>query len=271
MRVLTDKKRFQSKTFVFYKEMNAFMAGEAVGKATTVVRIIDSLPMILHSTQKDKLLREASVVNAIHPEMIQKGFRDRYKSAGNMFYRGRLTFSEVFGYILEHCYPAGIKLYSSQENMRFRKYVKTHFGDIQLPANDRSIHFRIAEISVLFDKGTFIHPTHIDIKKELLDVIFEHIRGSERKRFSYDELFETFKNDLMQSSNVTNRYFLQGVLRYFFKGDLFFTKDIVTKEKSAGLALKSSDFVWEMDDALKKGVKNPLSLADAVHSPTSRA
>jgi hypothetical protein len=47
------------------------------------------------------------------------------------------------------------------------------------------------------------------------------------------EIFERFKDELLAKTNINNRYFLQGVLKYKFSSDFYYTRDTISKDKNS--------------------------------------
>jgi len=214
--------------------MDAFIATDAESDTTVVAEIIDKMPTMFQTDHKDELLLEACGEISVIPAMLQKEFDSRYKLSGSIYYSGRLTLEDKYKYILRNYYPDGIKLYTEQETGRFRSYIETLFGDVRIPENNRAIDGRIAAISVLCDKGRYIHPSYIVVDQSLLERIFNYIRKSDKMSFSFAELFGIFEDDLRQSSNISNQFFLQGVLGHYCRESLFFRKDTVSKERIGG-------------------------------------
>ena len=120
-----------------------------------------------------------------------------------------MRISQIYLAVLEKYYSDGIKLYDAFEAMRFRGYVKEMFGDVSLPDNNRAIDSVISRLTVLCDRGKYIIPSKINIPMGLLERIRDYINKSDRSIIMFAELFERFKNELIEKSNVTNRYFLQ--------------------------------------------------------------
>ena len=131
--------------------------------------------------------------------------------------------------VLEKYYPDGIKLYDDSEAIRFRNYVRGLFGDVDLPENNRAIDVRVTELTILCDKGKRILPNGIKIPIELLRKIHDAIIEFDRNEILFRELFERFKNELLENSNITNKYFLQGVLKQNYSYEFNFTRHTLKK------------------------------------------
>lgn len=245
MSILVDRDIYKSEFFAYDETLEAFVMIAAKENVIKVAQIVADLPMFIPAAQVETVLNGICKTESILREMLDKEFVIKYKLSGSIYYKGRLSLVEIYKYIMEKHYPAGIKLYDAQEISRLRAHISSLFGDIALPENNRAIDARIADISVLCDRGMYINPCHVRVEQSLIDEIFNYICNSERAVFSFNELFETFKHKLLQSSNVSNRYFLQGVLKYHSRSNLFFSKDIISKEKGAGLGAEIETFIQE--------------------------
>jgi hypothetical protein len=194
------------------------------------MKIIDGFPRMVSQDQLDALFETSLQGEYISAAMLKDEFSRRYKQAGHIYYTGRLTLIEVYRYIMKRYYPHGIKLYDAQEISKFRKHIHNIFGDIALPDNERAIDIRVADISILCDRGMYIHPSYVRIDPALISEIFDHILQSEKTVISFNELYEVFKEKLLMNSNISNKYFLQGVLKYYNKTNLYLSRDYISKE-----------------------------------------
>jgi len=135
----------------------------------------------------------------------------------------RMNLSQMYCAVLEKYYPTGIKLYDKSEIIRFRNYVRELFGEVYLPKYNRAIEKRLTDLTILCDRGKRILPSGIKISIALLRKIHTAIIEFEGNEIMYIELFERFKNELL-ANNITNQYFLQGVLRQNYSNEFIFTR-----------------------------------------------
>ncbi|MDR3600594.1 MAG: hypothetical protein P4L49_08985 [Desulfosporosinus sp.] len=155
-----------------------------------------------------------------------------YNLSGKVYLKKRISLSRMYFAVLEKYYPNGIKLYDDSESIRFRNYVRSLFGDVYLPENNRAIDVRLTELTILCDRGKRILPSGIKIPRELLSKIHDAIIQLDRNVIMFMELFERFKNELLENSNITNKYFLQGVLRQNYSNEFDFTRYTLKKDPS---------------------------------------
>ena len=152
-----------------------------------------------------------------------------YNLSGKVYLKKRLSLSRMYYAVLEKYYPDGIQLYDDLEAIRFRNYVRDLFGDVYLPENNRAIDVRLSELTILCDKGKRILPSGIKIPQELLKKIHDAIIEFDRNEIMFRALFERFENELLANSNITNKYFLQGVLRQNYAKEFNFTRYTLKK------------------------------------------
>lgn len=254
LRVLMDEGI--SEFFDYETKFKAFVMKGTRADITKVFEAIDSFPQLIRATDVNLCLLDASEKQGIPVEILEIEFHKRYKVSKSICYKGSLSLANIYRYILENYYPAGIKIYDDAETERFKQCIFNVFGNIELPDNNRAINIRLTDVSVLCDRGTYIHPKYIVIDKEILDEINRYITDGYRSVISFNELFEQFKDTLQLSSNVSNRYFLQGVMKYFLNDRFYFTRDYISKEKGASLNSEIEAFV------LKKGILHKRDIFD---------
>lgn len=215
-------------------ELNGFIIGD--GKwYEQLQEYKEGLPEILDCESVDKL-----IVDIIDNLALPIGFDDirkfvlvDYNLSGKVYLKKRISLSRMYYAVLEKYYPDGIKLYDDSETIRFRNYVRGLFGDVYLPENNRAIDVRVAGLTILCDRGMHILPSGIKIPIDLLRKIHDAIIGFEKNEIMFIELFERFKDELLENSNITNKYFLQGVLRQNYSDEFKFTRYSLRKDRGA--------------------------------------
>lgn len=194
----------------------------------------EGLPQILDSDCIDKLIADIIGYLAIDIdfEVVRKLVLADYYLSAKVYLKKRINLSQIYFFVLEKYYPNGIRLYDGSEIMRIRNYVRELFGDVYLPEKNRAIAVSIASLTVLCDKGMRILPSGIKISKSLLRKIHDAIIEFEKNEIKFAKLFERFREELLENSNITNKYFLQGVLRQNFAEEFNFKRYSLIKRKS---------------------------------------
>lgn len=204
-----------------------------------VMHCIDSFPEVLNVEELHQKAYELSnsLVIRIDPNIIKIITEKSYKLIGNTYTKTKMSKNRMYQFIVEKYFPDGIRVFDDFEMMRFRNYFKEEFGDIEF-ANNRAVAARITDGLILCDRGKYILPKKINISEDLLQKIFNYVQNSTKNIIMYHELFEVFKKELLQNSNVDNRYFLQGVLKYKYPNTFIYTRDTICKESTEARSIR---------------------------------
>ncbi len=199
-----------------------------------VLKHIEALPYNFHEDMLEEYIKKVwkEFDNKLEESIIYKLIHNNFRLLGTFYVKKTIKNKKtnIYSMVLEKYYQNGIKLNDPFEMMRFRNYIKHLFGDISLPEKDRAIWARITDVTILCGRGKYILPDRIKCDGELLNKIYRYIQKSPRNAIMFVELFEVFKRELLAKTNINNRYFLHGVLKYKFGNKLFFTRDAVVKD-----------------------------------------
>jgi hypothetical protein len=214
-------------------ELNGFIIGDIKWYEQLKVHT-QGLPKMLYSESLDEL-----IVGICENLGLSITFEDTkrfvlvdYTLSGKVYLKKRMSLSQMYNAVLKKYYPEGINLYDDTEVIRFRNYVCELFGDVYIPERNRAIEVRLTEITILCDRGKRILPSGVEISTELLRKIHDEIVKSNRNEITFSALFERFKNELLKDSNITNKYFLQGVLKLNYSNEFNITRYTVKKDLS---------------------------------------
>lgn len=221
-------KNSSSTYYNYSNELNIFIIGGQVD-ISKLKEFVGSLPDIVLSINSSNVLENIVEKFNISIELAQKAVESEYKLSGQVYHRRRISLTDMYKMILEIYYPTGVKLFEDTEQERFRRYIVEVFGDVKLPSNSRALDARVADIGVLCDRGTYIYSGYIRIDNDLREEIRAYIENGDRLSYTFLELYEYFKPRLLLKTNINNRYFLQGVLKFYYKNDFYFTKDMISK------------------------------------------
>lgn len=179
---------------------------------------IDNINDILISNNVD-FIEEDEVVNFL----IKYG---GYKKLNDYFWKGRDTIGKICTFVIKEHFPNGIKI-CSEELEKLKSIIKYEFG-IELEGDIKSIGSRIADENILCDRGKYINPDFVNITNTLINEIKEYIYSKENESIAMVDLFTKFKERLLSESNINNRYFLHGVIKYYYNNEFTFTRDTVS-------------------------------------------
>lgn len=248
----------ESNYYIYSSELEAFIIDD-FSWYDEVEKQIDEWQDMLHENELEENIRQltSSLDIDYYYDEVALIAKKKYKISGQYYHRSLKSLSMVYKTVMEKCYPSGLRLYDKSDLLRFRKNITNMFGeDIRLPANDRAIDARVADFGILCDRGKYTLPQFINIDKFLIEEIVEYINKSSRNTFSFLELFARFKVDLLKNSNVNNHYYLQGVLKYYYKNQFFFTRDTISKiKKQTGFLVELENFVESMGSVTKSDIK----------------
>ncbi|MDH7578820.1 MAG: sigma factor-like helix-turn-helix DNA-binding protein [Bacillota bacterium] len=248
-------KECNSKEVMWSNKLKGFIIGDSTWYEQ-LSEYVDTLPDMFEASDLDIYISNALGLPDIEVDrnLVSELILDEYNLVGNIYSKRKIGKADVYLAVLERYYPHGIKLFDDFEMMRFRNYAKDLFGDIKLPENDRAICARIADITVLCDRGKYILPSKIRFDDKTLDKIYHFIMENERNVIMFGELFERFKSELLEKTNINNRFYLQGVLKYKYANKFFFTKDTLIKDINSEQDVKLSieEFIKEQGRIVTK-------------------
>ena len=223
-------KKVSRNGLVWCKELNAFLVGTHEWYKCLLTEI-DQLPAQIVSQQMDEISLDLKnkLQTHITENQIAKIIKSYYKCAGEIYSKKRISKREMYRIVFEKHYPNGMKLFDHFEMMRFKARLEDLFGDDFSNIDTQAISARITSFTILCDRGKYILPQSIKISPVLLDKLRDYIQSNDRGTILLAELFERFKDQLAEISNINNRYFLHGVLKYYFGDRFYFTRDTVSK------------------------------------------
>ncbi|MCG2790529.1 MAG: hypothetical protein L6305_02120, partial [Actinomycetia bacterium] len=234
------------KNIKFNEELQNFVFDDTEWQELVELYIND-LPQIIECKQIDNVLKPIFCGTGfpIEYKAIKKIVLSKYLIIGNAYSKTKIGIGSLYLAVIKNYYPNGIKLFGKVETKRFKIFAENMFGEVEWPNTDRAISARIADLTVLCDRGRYILPNSIQIDDSLLIEIHDYIKNSERNTLLFHELFEQFKDKLLNHSNIDNRFFLQGVLKYKYSDEFVFNRDTVSKkiQKSQSIGDEIVNFI----------------------------
>jgi putative hydrolase of the HAD superfamily len=240
-----------SRAFSYDEHLALFFHAGYIQNVALTPGAVKSLPAIIEKEKKDPALAELCRAGGFPRMAAEIEFASAYKLSNKVYCRKKLATTQMYEYVLDKYYPVGLRLYEEETITRFRRHIIETFGAVNLPRNDRAIDARLADIAVLCNRGVYIHPSHISVGKDLVEEICAYIKDSPRTVFSFNELFKIFKRPLLRCSNISNKYFLQGMLKYYLKDRFFITRYTIAKKGNTSILADIETFVRERERAHK--------------------
>ena len=198
--------------------------------------------------------------------LIQQG----YHKYGDYIAKKSTSYGLVVADAIKIYYPNGFKTKDEDEQNNLFKILDEKYQGLKYNKTCRPFATRVEEALVLCDRGTYTHKNHIIMDQTLIDKIYDYISNSSESSFYDQELFGKFEEELKEKSNVTNRYFLHGVLHEYYPDDFKYDKDAITRigekkiriEEKIALYLKEKHCAVSMNTVSKDmgGIKESLVL-----------
>lgn len=161
-------------------------------------------------------------INDLKPYLLQNG----YVITENNLVRKEVFSTTVINLIIKNEYKNGIELTDENVNIindkAFKKFNINHFvtGDT------------IRYSNILSGRNTYISPENITINYNLLHKIKDYINKEFEtiKIIPIAVLFNLFKDELLEKTEIDNKYYLYGILHYFLADDFDFKRYFVVKK-----------------------------------------
>jgi hypothetical protein len=232
------------RSLVWVSELDGFMIDSKFWLDHLREKILNFPPMVFDE-DIDNFSSSFLQDSPINSGAIKQIILGSIKRTGNVYSRNKLSKKDMYFTVLDKCYPDGIKLYDDFEMFRFRDHIRSLFGNVKLSDNNRAICARISDFSILCDTGKYILPKYIKIDEELLTRIHSFIIGNDRTTIAFYEIFERFKDELFERMNISNWHYLQGILKFKYKDEFEFSKDVITKnsEKEKSIKTQIEEFI----------------------------
>lgn len=149
-----------------------------------------------------------------------------YKQVNDYLFRGNVSKTKIYNFIVKEFFKDGITFSNESDINKFMSILNEKFH-IEEEAI-RNIKAKIETSCVLCDRGSYIHPEWVYIDESLLDEVKEYIDNNDQETLYINQIFSEFEEEL-NKVGVKNRYYLQGILKYYFSDKYNFTKDTLYK------------------------------------------
>ncbi len=223
-----------SKRIVYLEEIDKFLVDKDVEAVKeTLDTIVDELPEMFNYydsiVDMDELLGRYDLEFLDFEDLKEYALNRGYKNVNNYMWKGIVSLRRMYSFIIKEYFKEGIRLSDDESIERIRKIVSEKFGIADLSENNRAIQGAIGDENVLCDRGTYIHPDFIDVPDDLLEKIKAYIDENLKDTMVIGDIFYVFESELLEGSNITNKYFLHGVLRYYYNDEYLFSRDNLSR------------------------------------------
>ena len=246
-----------SKYYTYNKDLRVFLLCDDASEA--IQQAIDILPDHISIKDAEAILDNISNTVNFPIELVHRLFDKQFSQNGTFYAKKRISLTSMYNYVLRQFYPHGVKLFDELEIEQFKSYITKTFGDVKFPPTNRAIDARVANIAVLCNRGAYIHECYVNIPDKMIEKINDYINNSPRIAFSFLELFEIFKDELLLCSNISNRYFLQGVLKLKLGNKYRFNRDYISKSAERSIDQEIVDFIVRRGEVSKVEIRSAFS------------
>lgn len=220
-------------------------------KVNLIEEYVDTLSETIHESELESIMQYTEEEFNDRKGFVKNVIEEQYKKTGETYHKSRLTLSKMYSDVLVKYYPNGIHVSDKGAIEKFKALVFREFG-VGVDSTDRAIASIIARIGILCDRGQYKHNSRDFISNQLANEIYDYIKNSETPAFLTNTIFEEFEEKLVEE-NITNKYFMQGVLHDKFEGKLFFRRDYVSKDNSfVNLYTQINNYIEEQDIPVDK-------------------
>lgn len=225
--------------------------------------IINSFPGFLDKKQAKKLIKDEAISRGISEETLWEYFLNKYYSYGKMYSTKRLKKRFAVDWVMKRNFPNGYKIDDENDRELLRSYIASNFGKEMADITPYGLDAQVSNVGILCDHGKYIHPSRVTIDKKILDKIDRYIAKNTKTAISYKELFAAFEKQLSKNQ-ITNQYFLQGVMKYFGhqgsdKTPYYLFRDYITKDKDISRTDELDRFIQEKGIAHKSEILRKFS------------
>lgn len=242
----------------FDKGLNAFIFNDDA--TLDEETLLKNLPAVMEENIFEETITNWAREKNCPIELLKLKLSKIYRRSGKFFYRGRLTVTFEYSYVLKERFPNGYKIADEIFYQRFVRYLQEIF-DEKTPVNQRALDAIIGKVGALCDRGKYIHPDFVHISPNIMERVKNFIDSSDRTAIFYKEIFESLKN-IFVGTQITNHYFLQGAIK-FYEFPYILRKDYLTKASEIDMGKEFDSFVAERGEVSAQEIKeNFISFKD---------
>ncbi len=175
-----------------------------------------------------KELKSRGFISISTDNIVEYAIEKDYALNGKYIYKVA-DIKDYYAVCIKKYFPDGINIHQPDDLKKLKKYANLTFGIEKYEKNDRSLTVFLTRNLVLCDKGKYICADDVYVEGKLLDDIKKYIISCDKQELLYSEIYERFEKELLSRSSISNKYYLHGVLKLYYKNDFCFTRDILKK------------------------------------------
>jgi hypothetical protein len=220
---------------VYFKELDKFLVNQNLEeiKARLDSIIEENLEDIFNFYNEilniDEILKETNLEFLDIEDFLVYAKGKGFNEYGNYLIRSGTSSRKIYSYILREYFPDGVTYSNQKDRDTVLKIAREELNlERHTEEDTRALYAMISE-NILCDRGRYIHANYIDIPDALIDKIKNYIIDNPEETLFMVDVFHKFEEELREQSNVNNRYFLHGVLKFYYEEEFYFSRDKVSK------------------------------------------
>ena len=187
-------------------------------------------------------------------DLLELLIKYEYVFYGDYAVKNAKSYAKLCAQIVADEFPEGIT--NSDEDLnRLRTLAKERYGDLDIPANNRSFFTRVTVHLVLRGRSQYIAPRYIYADESIIAEIKAYIDASKQRDLFYSEIFAEHEGLLLMMTNIDNPWFLHGVLTYYYPNEYTYSRDFLSKdsgEQTLDLGERVSIFLKQAGRAMTR-------------------
>lgn len=250
----------ERKEYVSFGSPAVFLDANSFPKAETELAALaedivgDGINIFENEDEIDAAFEEAGYGFLGAEDLLELLIKYEYVFYGDYAVKNAKSYAKLCAQIVADEFPEGIT--NSDEDLnRLRALAKEKYGDLDIPASNRSFFTRVTVHLVLRGRSQYIAPRYIYADESILAEIKAYIDASKQRNLFYSEIFAEHEGLLLMMTNIDNPWFLHGVLTYYYPNEYTYSRDFLSKdsgEQALDLGERVSAFLKQTGHAMTR-------------------
>lgn len=250
----------ERKEYISFGSPTVFLDANSFPKAETELAALaedivgDGINIFENEDTIDAAFEEAGYGFLGAEDLLELLIKYEYVFYGDYAVKNAKSYAKLCAQIVADEFPEGIT--NSDEDLnRLRALAKERYGDLDIPASNRSFFTRVTVHLVLRGRSQYIAPRYIYADESILAEIKAYIDASKQRNLFYSEIFAEHEGLLLMMTNIDNPWFLHGVLTYYYPNEYTYSRDFLSKdsgEQALDLGERVSVFLKQTGHAMTR-------------------
>lgn len=173
---------------------------------------------------------------------------EKYSIYGDYVLKGKVSYGKLAAKVINDYFPEGVSVCSDdkvppkEDFLEMRRLVERKYHTKKDIPN-RAFSSRMVDFTIQCDKGKVIAKERVKTDFLLMTKIRDYVYKNANKQIYFTALYDKFKDELQEKTNITNSYFLHGVIRGLFPNDFSYNKNTICINQSGNTELLSDRII----------------------------